>query len=112
MFKKKGFTLIELLVVISIIAILAGVVLTTSISGAAQARDAQRTQEVYQVSHALQMYFSEEGKYPDNSDSGDVGCTGNWDAGSTLNGITDTFIQPLITEGFLTIIPLEDKQTR
>jgi len=109
--KQKGFTLLELLVVITIIGILAGVVVLNSIKGAARARDARRIQEVFQISRALQMYYSEKGKYPDNTDSGDVGCQGDWDAGSILNGEDDTFIEPLVTEGFLDVIPIEKNPT-
>jgi len=98
---KTGFTLIELLLVISIIGLLASVVLISSQNGVAQARDARRIQEVYGVAHALEMYYSEHEEYPDNTDSGDVGCWDNWDAGSVLNGEGDTFISPLVDGGYV-----------
>jgi prepilin-type N-terminal cleavage/methylation domain-containing protein len=112
-FKKltKGFTLIELLIVITIIGILASVVVLNSIKGAKRARDARRIQELYQIAHALQLYYSEKGDYPPNTDSGDIGCQGNWDAGNIINGADDPFIQPLVTEGFLDKVPVEQKTT-
>ena len=109
--KQKGFTILELLVVIVIIGILAGAFVFTSIKGAARARDARRVQELYQIAHALQQYYTVYKKYPDNTDSGDVGCWSNWDAGSILNGEDDPFIKPLKDEGFLKAIPIEEKPT-
>ena len=105
--QEKGFTLIELLVVIAIIGVLAGVVLLTSIKGTAQSRDARRVQELYQIANALQQYYTVYGQYPDNTDTGDVGCWSNWDAGNEVNGPDDPFIKPLIDEGFLSIVPKE-----
>lgn len=109
--KQKGFTLLELLVVIAIIGILAGTVINSSIKGAAQARDARRIQELYQIAHALQQYYTVNDQYPENTDSGDVGCWSNWDAGSILNGEDDSFIKPLVDEGFLHPLPIERKPT-
>ncbi len=108
---KKGFTIIELLVVIAVIGLLAGLVVSNSIKGAAQARDARRIQELYQIAHGLELYYSEKGDYPDNTDSGDEGCSGSWDGGSILNGQSDPFVQSLKDEGFLTTIPIEKSPT-
>jgi len=104
---QKGFTLIELLVVIGIIGILAGVVLTNSISGAAQSRDTRRIQELYQIAHALQQYYAVYGQYPDNTDTdSELGCWSVWDGGNEANE-PDDFIKPLIQEGFVSKIPKE-----
>ena len=111
-FKKQGFTLIELLVVIAVIGILSGVVINTSIKGAARSRDARRIQELYQIANALLQYYVVNGQYPDNTDSGDIGCWSNWDSGNIVNGKDDPFIKPLIDEGFLTFTPKEWKNLR
>ncbi len=109
---QKGFTLIELLVVIGIIGILGGVVLTSSISGAPQSRDARRIQELYQIAHLLQQYYTVYGQYPDNTDTDpELGCwsvgdSGWWDGGNEANE-PDDFIKPLIQEGFASKIPKE-----
>ncbi len=105
--KNKGFTLIELLVVIAIIGILAGFVLNTSIKGAARARDAKRISELNEIARALKMYYSDHHKFPDNTDNGDVGCWGNWDAGNLVNGPSDPFISPLVKEGYISGVPIE-----
>ena len=104
---SRGFTLIELLVVIVIIGILAGFVINTSIKGAARARDAKRMDELNQIARALKLYYTDHHQFPDNTDSGDVGCWGNWDAGNTVNGPNDTFIAPLIQEGYINKVPIE-----
>ena len=62
---KRGFTLIELLVVISIIGILSSVVLVAVNSARIKSRDAYRTQSIGQLMKALDMYYDNNGKYPD-----------------------------------------------
>lgn len=103
-----GFTLIELLVVIAIIGILASVVVVNFATGAREARDAKRVQELYQIGHALQIYYSEKGVYPDNTDT-DAACNLHgiaWDAGNLALG-ADDFVKPLIDEKALSSTPRE-----
>jgi prepilin-type N-terminal cleavage/methylation domain-containing protein len=63
-YKRKGFTLIELLVVIAIIGVLASVVLATTNTARAKARDARRRAAVQQVKLALEFYFDTNNVYP------------------------------------------------
>ena len=105
--KENGFTLIELLIVITIIGILAGMLVMSSIQGTARARDARRVQELYQTAHTLMQYYVINGKYPDNTGLEDIGCWSNWDAGNIVNGENDPFIKPLKDEGFLNYVPKE-----
>lgn len=105
---KQGFTLIELLIVISIIGILAGSITFNSVKGAKQARDAIRIQEMYQISQALHLYYSEFGEYPPVTDNKDK-CNihqDKWDAGNENLG-DDEFIDQLVKEGFLDYVPRE-----
>lgn len=62
--KKTGFTLIELLVVVAIIGLLASVVLASLNSARAKARDARRRAELYELTNALELYYSQYGSYP------------------------------------------------
>jgi len=62
---KKGFTLIELLVVIAIIGILSSVVLASLNTARKKSRDARRVADVKQIQIALEVYFVDNGTYPE-----------------------------------------------
>jgi len=64
---SKGFTLIELLVVVSIIAMLSTIVLASLNSARAKARDARRLADMRQVQNALELYYNDNGHYPNTS---------------------------------------------
>jgi general secretion pathway protein G len=77
---NKGFTLLEILVVIVLLGILATIVLGSYISSLERSRDSRRKQDLAQVSHALELYYSENNSYPDKEDL-------NWGDSLTNNGI-------------------------
>ncbi len=108
--KQKGFTLIELLVVITIIGILAGMVVLSSVRGTAQARDARRIQELYQIANALLQYKSVNKQFPAGADDAVLGCdtlaNGPWDVGNEA-APGNPFIQSLVDEEFLAPLPRE-----
>jgi type II secretion system protein G len=62
---NKGFTLIELLVVVAIIGILSSVVLASLNTARAKGRDAKRLTEIHQLQNALELYYNDNGHYPD-----------------------------------------------
>jgi len=72
-FPRRAFTLIELLVVITVIAILAGLVLSTA--GYVQKKSARSRAEaeIAALSAALESYKVEYGAYPSNSAAGSNG---------------------------------------
>jgi len=63
----KGFTLIELLVVIAIIGILATIVLASLNTARQRSRDAKRVGDLRNIQAALELYFDDNGFYPDGS---------------------------------------------
>lgn len=71
----KGFTLIELLVVVSLIGILATLVLANLNAARERGRDSQRKSDLKSIQNALQLYYNDYGKFPDNNASGQIlGC--------------------------------------
>ena len=65
MFKqRKGFTLIELLVVLAIIGLLSTLAVVSLNNAREKSRDSKRLSDIKQVQTALELYFSDVGKYP------------------------------------------------
>lgn len=82
--KNKAFTLIELLVVIAILGILATIGIGGLRTSQMRSRDAQRKSDLKQIGNALELYYSDYGKYPASLAGVIMGCpaeTGpcNWD---------------------------------
>jgi prepilin-type N-terminal cleavage/methylation domain-containing protein len=65
----KAFTLIELLVVIAIIALLASIVLVALGSARVKSRDAKRVADLTAVNNALELYYSDNGHYPNTNNN-------------------------------------------
>jgi len=64
--KRSAFTLIELLIAVVIIGILAAIGLGQFHNAQIRARDAQRKDNLSSVAKALEMYYSDQGRYPDD----------------------------------------------
>ena len=62
----KGFTLIELLVAISIIGVLSSFLLANFVGIRQRARDGVRKSDLRQIQSALELYRSDQSKYPDS----------------------------------------------
>ncbi len=92
---QKGFTLIELLVVIAIIGLLATIVLVSVNKAREKARDSRRKSDIRQMMLALEMYYSDKGKYPASGGAGSPSSgwsnssDGSWD---TLQSKLDGYI--------------------
>lgn len=65
--KNRGFTLIELLVVIAIISLLSSVVISSLSNARAKARDTQRIAILGQIRNALELYYNDNGYYPQSN---------------------------------------------
>src|SRR5688572_14157463 len=95
--KILGFTLVELLVVIAILGVLATIALAAFRSSQGRGRDAQRKSDLKQISSALELYYSDYGKYPDSisgmvaacPSTSQTGCT--WGSGAFTDGKTVYF---------------------
>ena len=69
---EHGFTLLELLVVMVIISTLAVIGLRTFLRSQMRGRDAKRKSDLEQITRALEMYRSDKGYYPVNSEAGQI----------------------------------------
>ena len=69
--KAKGFTLIELIVVIGILAVLASGLITifNPFAQFQKAQDAKRKSDLSQIQKSLEVYYQDNGRYPDNPDN-------------------------------------------
>lgn len=96
--KTRGFTLVELLVVLAILSVLVTVTIAAFRSSQSRGRDAERKSDLKQIANAVELFYSDYGKYP--FDTGTVlnACpydpsTGNgsacsWGSGEFTDGKT------------------------
>jgi prepilin-type N-terminal cleavage/methylation domain-containing protein len=101
---KQGFTLVELLIVISILGVLASIALVSFRSAQIRGRDAQRKNDLKQISSALELFYADYAKYPTATSTSPDACPYNastqtgslctWGTGEfrdvDANGITKT----------------------
>lgn len=99
---KKGFTLIELLVVIAIIGLLSTIVIVSLNRTKAKARDTRRISDFKEIATALELFYSQTGKYPQSP--GHATWSGHWayfsqclETGVNC-GFTITNYQPVISK--------------
>lgn len=64
-FMKKGFTLLELLIVVAIIALLSSLGALTVASQRKKANDARRRTDIHELQVALEGYYTDHQRYPD-----------------------------------------------
>ncbi len=96
---QQGFTLIELLVVISIIALLSVIVMASMEDARNRARNSAKNQLVQQYLNALELYRSENNKYPTSSTPEEFVCLGDYGSGGCLGNInTDSILVNKISE--------------
>jgi prepilin-type N-terminal cleavage/methylation domain-containing protein len=65
--KQSAFTIVELLIVIVVIGVLSAIVLNSFAGARDRAVGASRTQKVVVLSKALELYYAENGYYPEYS---------------------------------------------
>jgi len=79
-----GFTLVELLVVIAIIGLIASLSVIAFGNARQKSRDSKRVSDIKQVQTALELFFSDQGRYPTATEWN----TGSLYSTSTLTGTT------------------------
>lgn len=64
---KSGFTIVELLIVIVVIGILAAITIVAYNGVQSRARDSKRQHDLSEITKALEIYYIDNGGYPDCS---------------------------------------------
>ena len=88
---KKGFTLIELLVVVAIMGLLASLAVIALNTARARARDARRVSDIKQIQTALELYYMDNYKYPEDPTDNliqDLCLSSTTDFANPCSGIT------------------------
>lgn len=67
--QSRGFTIVELLIVIVVIGILAAITIVAYNGLQQRGRDSQRQSDVKSIAKALEMYYTDEGRFPPGSGS-------------------------------------------
>lgn len=65
----RGFTLVELLVVLAIIGVLLGIALPRYFGSEDRAKEAVLKENLYRMREAIQHYYADKGKYPEQLES-------------------------------------------
>lgn len=80
-----GFTLLELLVVVAIIGLLLAIVMYSVSDSRMKGRDAGRKSQIQEILKALELYYSDNGAYPND------GTPGDSSSGDFLSDIDSSF---------------------
>ena len=64
--RGNGFTLIELMIVLTLIAILLSIAVPAYQNSLVKAREAALLEDLHMMRDAIDKYYSDTGKYPDN----------------------------------------------
>ena len=98
--KTGGFTLIELLVVVAIIGLLATLAAVAVNNARQKGRDGTRKGNISQLKNALELYYQQNGGFPQSSGSGaNFDCLNSTPPAGLSTYITPVPADPLVTSG-------------
>ncbi|MCF7873837.1 MAG: type II secretion system protein GspG [Candidatus Omnitrophica bacterium] len=90
---KKSFTLIELSVVIAVIAILLGVIIPNAVNFMEKSRDAKRVSDINTIALALESFYDDNGRYPNQADDGVSSSGEKFDGSSNIENVLKPYIR-------------------
>lgn len=108
---KLGFTLVELLVVMSIIGVLAALAVGSFRTAQVRGRDATRKSDLKQISHSLELFYADYGRYPSSTGGRISGCSYN---PSTGTGGVCTWGESEFTDGktvYFKVLPTDPSES-
>lgn len=103
-----GFTIVELLIVIVVIAILAAISVVAYTGVQSRARDSQRVQDIKVIAKALEMYYIDNGGYPEGLCAS--GCVVNSGWSTTNDGSWVNLANALVPK-YISEMPSEPNPT-
>lgn len=106
--KPSGFTIVELLIVIVVIAILAAISIVAYSGIQARGRDAQRAQDIGVITQALEVYYIDNGRYPNGSCASGCTINGGW---STTNDVGWDSLKVALVPKYISSLPSDPKAT-
>ena len=102
---KSGFTLIELLVVVVIIGILATITVIAYRGIQERARDDRRKTDVANIAKAMELYYSDNGRYP--TATGSTTINASW--ASSVDSSWTTFSNTLVSANAIKSVPTDPR---
>jgi len=104
---NSGFTLMELLVAIAIIAILTSIGFGTYAGVQKKSRDAQRKSDLNQLTRALELFYSDFGRYPESGADGRIDA--DVSTGEDFLNWGETFDDPSGNQIYMGNLPLDSQ---
>lgn len=101
---RSGFTIVELLIVIVVIAILAAITIVAYRGIQARARDSQRKQDVTTIRKALELYYIDQGVYPNGQCLASCKINPTW---STTSDGSWATLEALLVPRYLSKLPTD-----
>lgn len=118
--KKRGFTIVELLIVIVVIAILASITIIAYNGTQQRARDAQRASDIAMLTKALELFYIDNGRYPQISGSGSTTINNGWSTtadsswsnANTQTGVFYSSLTAALVPKYLSVLPRDPVNTQ